>query len=124
MQTNRTIPLSSATLIRFYKAWIADHPGMDRTTNGLCNCLEAYVDTIVGDITNEEDERWHNRLWSSLKYEMRKQFECAGLYYNFPFNCGYGDYALECDAATSHENPRRIQWVKDRIEDANNACIE
>lgn len=118
------IPLSSATLIRFYKAWIANHPAMDRTTNGLCGCLVDYVGTIVGDITTEEGKRWHDRLSDSLKYEMRRQFEHAGLDFNLPFNCGYGDYALECDAAMSHQNPRRIQWVRDRIEDANNACIE
>lgn len=41
------IPLSSATLLRFYKAWMANHPEMDRTTNGLCNCLEAYVGVTV-----------------------------------------------------------------------------
>lgn len=113
------IPLSSATLIRFYKAWIANHPEMDRTTNGLCNCLEAYVGSY-----SPSTERWRANMLGSLKYEMRKQFECAKLDYNFPFNYGYGDYALECDANKSHENARRIQWVEDRIEDVNNACIE
>ena len=113
------IPTSSAALLRFYKAWLADQPEMDRAVSGLCICLEVYVGSHSGST-----ERWRVNMFDSLKYEMRKQFECAGLDYNFPFNCGYGDYALECDANKTHENPRRIQWVKDRIEDANNACIE
>lgn len=29
-----SIPLSSATLLRFYKAWIANYPAMNRTTKG------------------------------------------------------------------------------------------
>lgn len=83
------IPLSSATLLRFYKAWMANHPEMDRTTNGLCNCLEAYVGSY-----SASTERWRANMLGSLKYEMRKQFECAKLDYNFPFNYGYGVYAL------------------------------
>lgn len=111
------IPLSSATLIRFYKAWLANHPAMNRTTNGLCGCLVDYVGTIA-------DGRWHDRLFDSLKYEMRKQFECAGLDFNLPFNTDCIDYLSECLDFTCHTNTRRIQWVLDRIEDANNACIE
>lgn len=112
------IPLSSAELIRFYKAWMANHPAMNRTTNGLCKCLEAYVGSY-----SPSTERWWAML-DSLKYEMRKQFECAKLDYNFPFNTGRMDYLSECLDLSCHENARRIQWVKDRIEDANNACIE
>lgn len=118
------IPLSSATLIRFYKAWIANHPAMNRTTNGLCGCLVDYVGTIVGDITTEEGKRWHDRLSDSLKYEMRRQFERAGLDFNLPFNTGCMDYLSECLDLSCHNNTLRLQWVKDRIEDANNACFE
>ena len=118
------IPLSSAALIRFYKAWIANHPVMDRTTSGLCVCLVDYVDAFVGEVTREEDRRWRDRLLDSLKYEMRKQFECAGLDYYLPFNTDYMDYLSECIDLACHTNTLRLQWVKDRIEDANNACIE
>ncbi|CAD2070290.1 hypothetical protein inny_221 [Escherichia phage inny] len=118
------IPLSSAALIRFYKAWIANHPAMNRTTSGLCGCLVDYVDDFVGEVTREEDKRWRDRLLDSLKYEMRKQFTCAGLDYNLPFNVDCMDYLSECIDLACHTNTLRLQWVKDRIEDANNACIE
>lgn len=39
MQESKNVPLSSATLLRFYKAWIANYPAMNRTTSGLCGCL-------------------------------------------------------------------------------------
>ena len=118
------IPLSSAALIRFYKAWIANHPAMKRTTSGLCGCLVDYVDDFVGEVIREEDKRWRDRLLDSLKYEMRKQFECAKLDYNLSFNADCMDYLSECIDLACHTNTLRLQWVKDRIEDANNACIE
>lgn len=111
------IPLSSAELIRFYKAWMANHPEMDRTKHGLCGCLTDYVGSIA-------DERWRDRLLDSLKYEMRRQFTCAKLDYSFPFNTGRMDYLSDCLDLACHNNMLRLQWVKDRIEDANNACIE
>lgn len=124
MQESKNVPLSSATLLRFYKAWIANYPAMNRTTSGLCGCLVDYVDDFVGETTREEDRRWRDHLLDRLKYEMRKQFTCAGLDYNLPFNADCMDYLSECINLACHTNELRIQWVKDRIEDANNACIE
>ena len=95
------IPLSSAELIRFYKAWMANHPAMGRTRHGLCGCLTDYVGSIA-------DERWRANMLDSLKYEMRKQFECAKLDYNFPFNKDWDDYAKEYKEDGSHLNTVRI----------------
>lgn len=111
------IPLSSTTLIHFYKAWMANHPAMNRTRHGLCGCLTDYVGSIA-------DERWRANMLDSLKYEMRRQFTCAKLDYNFPFNTGRMDYLSDCLDLACHNNMLRLQWVKDRIEDVNNACIE
>ena len=120
----KNIPLSSDTLLMFYKNWMAHRSELANTANGLCGCLVDYVDDFVGEVIREEDKRWRDRLLDSLKYEMRKQFTCAGLDYNLPFNADCMDYLSECINLACHTNTLRLQWVKDRIEDANNACIE
>lgn len=112
MQESKNVPLSSLRLMKFYKDWLAGEVE-GHTTSGLCICLIKYVEGTYPD-----------ELLPRLQQEMRSQFISAGLDYNLPFNADCMDYLSECINLACHTNTLRLQWVKDRIEDANNACIE
>lgn len=121
MQESKNVPLSSAVLLRFYKAWMANHPAMDRTKNGLCNCLIDFLSaTLQPDNPTEDQWITYLKIRNKIVREMKSQFICANLSYVFPFNMGFKDYEDETRYKRCHENKFRVQWVKDRIQDCLN----
>lgn len=118
----KQISLSSTMLLMFYKRWLEGDTSLNRTEHGLCLCINHFVRSHYAE--DVPSPRWYDDMVNSLLYEMRKQFEEAGLSAINPFNKAYADYFFEVENKMCHLNPLRIQWVKDRIEDANNACIE
>ena len=71
----------------------------------------------------QEDIEHFKMVRSKTLEEMKLQFTCAGLSSFLPFNNDLLCYEDEGKTHSCHTNPGRLQWVKDRIEDANNACI-
>lgn len=125
MQESKNIPLSSPMLLAFYESWLADHHTKERTRHGLCVCLDSFIwDEMWDRSFSEEHHRQLCAISDATLKEMKKQFRCAGLSVSVPFNVNYEDYVKEHIHNRSHENKLRVEWVKDRIEDANNACIE
>lgn len=121
MQESKNVPLSSIVLLRFYKAWMADHFSMDRTKNGLCNCLINFLASTLQP-ENPTEDQWitYLKVRNKIVREMKSQFICANLSYVFPFNMGFKDYEDETRYKRCHENPLRVQWVEDRIQDCLN----
>lgn len=51
----------------------------------------------------------------ALLHELREQFEAAGLSQGYPFDEGGMAHSKARTNATMHTNPKRIQWVRERI---------
>lgn len=97
---------SSEILLSFYKAWLKnDDQGIwqPRSQVGLCHNLRQY--SFLYSPGDEE----------SLSEEMQQQFRDAGLDKEYPFNVNGTHYFNEKDA---YSNEARVQWVKDRIAEA------
>lgn len=125
MQESKNVPLSSPVLLAFYQSWFANHRTKERRTNGLCVCLGNFIwDELWDSNFNAKQIQQFCSMRDATMEEMKEQFRCAGLSDHVPFNVDYEDYVQECVHNRSHENKLRVEWVKDRIEDANNACIE
>lgn len=121
MQESKNVPLSSPVLLAFYGSWLADHHTKERTRHGLCVCLDSFIwDEMWDRSFNEEHHRQLCAISDATLKEMKKQFRCAGLSVSVPFNVNYEDYVREHNHSRAHENPLRVQWVKDRIEDCLN----
>ncbi len=124
-ESDMCVPLSSPLLLEFYKAWMEDHSSMHRENVGLCICLMDYLATTMSKKKpTQEDIEHFKMVRSKTLEEMKLQFTCAGLSSFLPFNDDLLCYEDEGKKHSCHTNQGRLQWVKDRIEDANNACIE
>lgn len=103
--------VSSSGLLAFYKAYLAwtqsenmhSHPYFEMV--GLCTNSYNFANSHDGNFEFE------------ICLEMQDQFEYMGLSDVYPFNKDADAYAYEHLAEKSHLNPKRIQWVKDRIAD-------
>lgn len=104
----------SKELTQFYADWymwatsgaIEPHYAF-RRWHGLCNSVWSWAHAY----TNNGIERL--RLCSDLDYELKTQFEQAGLDYAFPF--GERNYNYRRAYENQHECPVRLKWVLDHI---------
>ena len=105
------IKVSSPSLFRFYSAylrWLDDGApeGLARPFKrnwGLCYCLERYRTSSESDL-----------------HEMGDQFVWAGLNRNYPFG-GELQFDLDLDQDAMHVNKLRVQWVRNRVKDFEEA---
>lgn len=112
----KNIPLSSDTLLMFYKNWMHNRSELVNTANGLCVCLGNFAwDVLYPKHGADVDQFWEMR--EALADEMLVQFMYAGLSKTTPFNTNFFDYEEECENRKCHLNQLRVQWVEDRIQD-------
>lgn len=107
---------SSERLLAFYKAWLrgADESGyVRRDDGGLCFNLYRYAEKV----TEKEPHLDYTGFCLSLIDEMRCQFSGAGMDYLLPFNDYFCSYTDESINGACSSNPKRRQWVLDRIAD-------
>lgn len=103
---------SSKELYKFYEAYArGDFAEFDYEKNyGLCFLLYFKYSTKPNDRYLEDSERL------ALHLEMQNQFTIMGLNEKHPFNESLEDFYAQGSASQMTENPKRIQWVKDRLE--------
>lgn len=118
MQESKNVPLSSPVLLAFYESWLADPRTKERTSNGLCICLNNFIwDELWDSNFSEEQEQQFSVMCNAVSEELKEQFRCAGLSVSVPFNDHYEDYVQECIHSRSHENKLRVEWVQERVKD-------
>lgn len=106
----------SELLTQFYKDWLAwvdagasmKHQTFQRIT-GLCGALNFWC--LKNKLTTTE--------YIEIGQVMYEQFKGAGLNAYCPFDNGHGAYFDSADQGTCHENPKRIQWVRDHVNQEN-----
>ncbi len=106
---------SSPTLLAFYKWWMesfSEEPKLSLTTpaercSGLCGNLALYV--YLAKVNTGE--------FNSIRNEMTEQFKAERLDPLLPFNATIGHFFMEADNRVCHLNPKRVLWVKTRIQD-------
>lgn len=104
---------SSDRLLSFYKWWAGsrDLVKLDPAPFlGLCGNLLRFGDAIGCPY-------YDDMLLRTLD-EMKDQFIQAKLDYKYPFNCGKTAFMEETWINACLTNPSRIQWVQDRINEA------
>ena len=112
----KNIPLSSDTLLMFYKNWMDHRSDLANTANGLCVCLGNFAwEVLYPKHGADVDMFWEMR--EALGDEMMIQFIYAGLSKSTPFNTDFFEYEEECENRKCHLNRLRVQWVEDRIQD-------
>lgn len=107
---------SSPLLLAFYKAWRrgADENGYVRRDNaGLCYNLRVYI-LAAEKYPDYAGDKW---ACADLLHEMKKQYRSAGLDDTLPFDGHFWRYNLDSNQNACSSNPKRIQWVLDRIAD-------
>lgn len=106
---------SSPTLLAFYKWWMesfSEEPKLSLPTpaercSGLCSNLVLYV--YLAKVDAEE--------FKSIRNEMTEQFKAERLDPLLPFNTTIGHFFMEAENRICHLNPKRVLWVKTRIQD-------
>lgn len=106
----------SELLTQFYKDWLAwldeganpKHKTFKRIT-GLCGALNSWC--------RKKNLTMTEYIWISQK--MTQQFKDAGLNPYCPFDNGQGAYFDSAQYGTCHKNPKRIQWVRDHVNQEN-----
>lgn len=108
---------SSKTLLAFYVAyyeWLQELPNDDaiefRLDWGLCSNFLRHYRANGGD-----------KGWVEPVGELERQFTMAGLNNEYPFNSGEADYMNEANQMACYRNPARVQWVRGRIADMEEA---
>lgn len=110
----RKIPKSSPALLAFYIDWLAwaeagapDDSACFTPGIGLCNNAWYHAQLHGREKPHEVEE------------ELHKQFRAAGRYGErmyYPF--GQADYLKRSDNDSLHLCPKRLAWVRARIEEA------
>lgn len=99
----------SELLTQFYQAyfkWVsegAEEDIMFSRSYGLCFNIRVWVTRTMS--LNSIDSFY------DLQSEMEKQFNHAGLAYEYPFG-GQGVYNEEQTSGTLHQNKQRLAWVQ------------
>lgn len=103
---------SSPVLLAFYKAWLgeAKPTRYQRRNGGLCPNLVEFMDAVFPE----------HRL-APVMEEMHQQFYDANLNGVHPFHEDIHEYRAEVGNRACHTNKLRVQWVKDRIKDMEDA---
>ena len=104
---------SSDRLLSFYKWWAGERDLVKLDPSpflGLCGNLLRFGDALSYSDCDD--------LLLRTFEEMRQQFDQAGLDYKYPFNCGKTGFMEETWINACLTNPSRIQWVQDRINEA------
>lgn len=113
---------SSPLLEEFYRWWLGDKPSSKQPANnlGLCQNLADFVwDTLWSSTFSEEEEDAFFKQRQTVLLEMQEQFMEEGLSYIHPFNLSYADYVQESATSCCHKNPCRVQWVFNRLMEAD-----
>lgn len=113
----RQVIKSSHILYEFYKDWLnAATKGtskcvrlLDAKRYGLCTNLGEFLDEYEGSYLRSVENS------NIIKRELKKQFIDAGLDNIYPFGLAAYDKGMIYE--TMHQDTKRIQWVRDRIED-------
>lgn len=114
MSEERLVIRSSGRLLEFYKVMLSgeDYGDFRRSdVLGLCSNLKYFM--LPG---NRHSYPLDSPEWEAMEQvsaEMLRQFEVAGLDPIYPFNTS-ANYLSEMRC---YDNPFRVQWLKDRIED-------
>lgn len=106
----------SELLTQFYKDWLAWlDAGADpkdqtfKRYSGLCTALYFWgIENKISGITQRK-----------LDSEMLYQFEKAGLEMLYPFDEDSAAFNQAHLHETHHTNPKRIQWVRDHVNQEN-----
>lgn len=112
-----TVKVSSDALYGYYCEWLrqAEEAVASGDRDALVTSLGLCYSTVITDCF--PDAKQHH----DIREELSLQFQQADLDCITPFNATLVDLQMESRNRQSHLNERRLQWVRDRIKDYENA---